>query len=218
MGFCLDGNNSGNGILMSGRKNVEIRNGTLRGWNNAITDMDPMNSTTPFNHRVINVRAEGNGSGILFYGKGHLIKGCSFLNNISISVNISGIISGNHFYNCPTGIINLIGTTRDNVLTDCDATGISGGGIIAGNLVVNSASVSGTGINCNFGSVIGNTVYTNVSGQTGINLSGTGSPIIMDQNTVLGGGTHYAGGGSNVIWAGSSSATASLWGNNAGHP
>jgi hypothetical protein len=65
------------------------------------------------------------------------------------------------------------------------------------------------------GSVIGNTVYT--SSGTGINLStAISSPIIMDQNTVSGAATHYAGGSSATVWAGKSGDNP--WGSNAGHP
>ena len=33
------------------------------------------------NHRIINVRVEVNSIGILFYGSGHLVKGCTAANN-----------------------------------------------------------------------------------------------------------------------------------------
>jgi hypothetical protein len=214
MGFGLNGNSSGTGIYMSGRKNVEIRNGTLRGWGYAISDAEMMNPSTPYNHRVINVRSEDNAAGIVFYGNGHLIKGCSFLNNTSIGINTSGTVSGNQIHNCPTGIVSGSGTTRDNALNFCNTMGISGGGTIIGNTVMNSMSGTGTGIHCNYGSVIGNTVYTGASGQTGINLSS--EPVVMDQNTVVGSGTHYAGGGVNTVWAGKS--LDNPWGSNAGHP
>jgi hypothetical protein len=214
MGFCLNGNVDGDGIYMYGRKNVEIRNGTLRGWRFAIFDSPPTPTPLmPFNHRVINIRAEGNAQGLIFTGSGHLIKGCSFLNNTGNGINASGTVSGNQIHNCLTGIINVGGTTRDNAVTNCD-NGIFGGGTITGNTVVNNTSGTGTGITCNYGSVIGNTVSTRASGQTGIQLYST--PVVMDQNTVDGSGTHYAGGGSSTVWAGKSADNP--WGSNAGHP
>jgi hypothetical protein len=213
MGFCLNGNSSGTGIYMSGRKNVEIRNGTLRGWFYAIYDSDMMNPSQPRNHRVINVRAEGNATGVAFSGVGHLIKGCSFLNNTGNGLIVSGgTVSGNQVHNCPTGITNGNGTTRDNAVTNCDA-GIVGSGIITGNTVENNTSGSGYLISCDYGSVIGNTVLVG-SGRTGIKLSSY--PVVMDQNTVDGSGTHYAGGSSSTIWAGKS--LDNPWGSNAGHP
>ena len=89
---------------------------------------------------------------------------------------------------------------------------LTGVGTISNN-VVNNCQV---GINCQGGSVIGNTVTCN-NGQTGFILSTlTSNPILMDQNTVSGVGTHYNGGGSATVWAGKNSDNP--WGSNAGHP
>lgn len=173
MGFCLTGISVGSGIEMVGRKNVEIRNGVLRNWWTGIHAPDSVTS----GHRAINIRAEANhSSGIAMAGDGHLIKGCTALDNTQYGIYLTGA-----------------GTISNNVVTN-----------------------NTFGIYCTRGSVIGNTVTCN-SGQTGFFLSDlTSNPILMDQNTVSGAGTHYSGGSSATIWAGKN--TDNPWGSNAGHP
>ena len=70
MGYCLSGNSTSHGISGTSN-NVEVRNGTLRGWNHAI-DMWGTQC------RIINLRAQENAYGInLGTNGGHLIKGCT---------------------------------------------------------------------------------------------------------------------------------------------
>jgi parallel beta-helix repeat protein len=193
MGFAITGLNRGatRGILgenSGGLKNVEIRNGTVQGFEFGITDAT--SSSTSF--RVFNARVRENSYGITLPGSGNLIKGCTVSNNTDgIYVNMS--------------------TASGNVVENC-GRGIFGTGTISGNLVKNCAT--GIEIHGAGGSVIGNTVFCD-TGQTGISLS-TSAPIIMDQNTVSGTGTHYSGGGSNTVWAGKSATYP--YGNNAGAP
>jgi hypothetical protein len=177
MGFRLNGPGSGFGIIIdSGRKNVEIRNGSLRGWWVAVEEV-----VAGVNHRIINVRVEGNVNGIDLCGKGHLIKGCAAADNTDF------------------GIRSLGGSSVT----------------ISGNVAVNNGSY---GIFCGgVGSVIGNTVTSNIPAQTCYFLStSTSEPIMMDQNTASGPGTHYLGGSSATVWAGKSSTYP--YGNNAGAP
>ena len=92
MGFSLT--NSGEtgstvGIYMNGRTNVEIRNGTVRGFKYGLD--------CPYGHnlRAINVRAAGNGYGIYFEGDNHLIKSCNVIYNNTYGIFMrSGIITG----------------------------------------------------------------------------------------------------------------------------
>jgi len=80
MGYTIEGPNSGTnyGIYMSGRSNVEVRNGTLRDFDTGICEY----SDNGIGHRVINVRSISNGSrGISLSGKGHLIKECTAAEN-----------------------------------------------------------------------------------------------------------------------------------------
>lgn len=174
MGFCLSGSGSGDGIYMDGRKNVEIRNGTLRGWKNGIEEANNLS----IGHRVINIRAESNSlSGILLRGKAHLVKGCTAANNGADGIYIYvGTASGNQVTGCNLGIYVFIGNVISNMVNN-NITGIS----------INQS-----------GSIIANTIYCD-SGQTGITFSSL-NPILVDQNTVHGPGTHYPAGGSGTAW------------------
>jgi hypothetical protein len=90
MGFSLT--NSGAvgytyGIIMNGRNNVEIRNGTVRGFNVGVAG-----DGTKL--RAINVRAPNNAFGINIWGSNHLIKGCNASNNTTTGIYLqSGLIS-----------------------------------------------------------------------------------------------------------------------------
>jgi parallel beta-helix repeat protein len=160
MGFSLNGNSNKCGIIMAGRNNVEIRNGTLSGWAYGIFE----SSVDGSSHRVLNVRAKGNTWGIMLNGTGHLIKGCTVLDstaNQGIWVEGGGAstISGNVVRNCKVGIQ------------------LGAGGIVVGNSV------------------------TSETGQTGIVLSfESAKPIMVDQNSVVGAGTHYSGGSNATAW------------------
>jgi hypothetical protein len=69
------------GIGINGRSNVEIRNGTVRGFNDGIIVIVAPGQLGE-NHRVINVRTIGNNSsGIALQGRNFLIKGCTSSNN-----------------------------------------------------------------------------------------------------------------------------------------
>jgi parallel beta-helix repeat protein len=170
MGFTLSGTTGGTGVLLNGSRSVEVRNGTFKGWGTVISSLG-----TDSGHRVLNVRVDSNSIGIYLSGLGHLVKGCTAVNNASQGIFVEG-------------------------------------GTISGNV----ASQNGTGIQSNWGSVIGNSVWCNAN-QIGIELStNTQYAVVMDQNSVCGPGTRYKGGSSSTVWAGSSNPTA--WGNNAGHP
>ncbi len=78
------------GIFMSGRSNVEIRNGTVQGFGIGIGD----DSSDATKHRAINIRAINNGTGIFFGGNNHLIKNCNGSNNAGNGLFMaSGIIA-----------------------------------------------------------------------------------------------------------------------------
>jgi hypothetical protein len=212
MGFTLSGSGIDNfGIYMHDRKNVEIRNGTVSGWNTGIYE-DGMGLA----HRVINVRVVGNIYGIWLKGSCHLIRAC-----LASARNIA-----------PTGygLVVTHGTVQDCQVKNYSQAGIRIEGahctIVSGNVVTNATD--GYGItalgpallmanavaNCQTGiyaqsaaSFIGNTVST-FSGQTGIAApNAIVNPTLMDQNTVTGGGTHYSWGSGTVAWR-----------NNAGYP
>jgi hypothetical protein len=110
MGFRINGTTGGTGILLNGRKNVEVRNGTFQGWGTVIAE-----SQTGSGHRVLNVRADTNSIGIFLYGMGHLVKGCTALSNASYGIFVEGgTISGNVASQCGTGIYCKWGSVIGN--------------------------------------------------------------------------------------------------------
>ncbi|MHC1727824.1 MAG: hypothetical protein AB9866_17775 [Syntrophobacteraceae bacterium] len=143
MGFCLSGKGTNNGIFMSGRKNVEIRNGTLRNFARGVTE----DSSSSVRHRIINVRVEGNGShaagssGIDLSGNAHLVKGCTASGSrFGISIN-SGTVSGCKVEGCGFGInIDEAGNAIGNFVV-CAATDFAG--ILGGNLMLDQNTVMG---------------------------------------------------------------------------
>jgi hypothetical protein len=205
MGFAPYGpsnsSSTASGIYLNGRNNVEVRNGTLGGWYYGVFE----NSSSGAEHRVINLRAQGNRSGILLNGNRHLIKGCTALpggfgSGDGLDIFGTGTVSGCTVFNFSSGTGILIGdgTVSGNVVFSC-ATGINASG--RGVTSYNQVSACGTGIyGSGGGSIIGNAVSAN-SGQTGIVPStSTSTPNVLDQNTVGGSGTHYGPGSSATVW------------------
>jgi hypothetical protein len=81
-GYTISGNNtsSGHGVYMNGRRNVEIRNGTIRNFgSNGIYE----ESASGNSHRVINVRVMNNrGWGIYLEGSNHMVRDCTASSNV----------------------------------------------------------------------------------------------------------------------------------------
>ena len=139
MGFRLSGNLASHGISGTSN-NVEVRNGTLSGWNHAI-DMWGTHC------RIINLRAQGNTYGIhLGTNGGHLVKGCTVKDNTD------------------TGIFFSDSTISNNVVSVSASAfyGIVGDGIISGNRVTgpHKWGIFRTGP----ANIIGNTVYSGGGG------------------------------------------------------
>jgi hypothetical protein len=93
MGFSLSyaGSLWSVGVYMGDRTNVELRNGTVRGF----TQAGIMGNEPGSNHRVVNVRALDNigGHGILLRGSSNLVKNCTASNNVAGFIIVSGNIS-----------------------------------------------------------------------------------------------------------------------------
>jgi hypothetical protein len=145
MGFSLIGNGTNKGIYMSGRKNVEIRNGCLQNFSYGIQE----ESATGVRHRVINVRVEGNNTylldsyGISLQGNAHLVKGCTaWGSNTGISIS-NGTVSGCQVEGCKFGIsMNGAGNMIGNVVV----VGASpAAGILGGDLMLDQNTVFGDG-------------------------------------------------------------------------
>jgi hypothetical protein len=216
MGFTLAYTGTGttySGIYMQGRKNVEIRNGTVRGWGAGVFEYAYWVSV---GHRVINIRAVDNGAGVFLRGNGHLIQGCmatsSRPNADGLIIELgSGIISGCLVKNFDTfGIFGSYSTViSGNVVIGNGASGNIGirsyRSLVKGNQVSNCGYM---GIEVQSpASLIGNTVSTSSSSQTGIAVTIPDTLTLMDQNTVTGPGTRYSWGSGTVAWR-----------NNAGYP
>ena len=166
MGFRLNGpggSGSYDGIRMSGRHNVEIRNGTIRyfpkyGINESLGGIGE-------GHRAINLRVRNNGdTGIYLSGKGNLVKDCTCFSNggAGIVASEASTITGNTCYdNTSTGI-----------------SGAGGGCTITGNTCYGNELY---GIYASAGStVLGNTCRSNLEG---IHLEGNN---FVAQNTATG--------------------------------
>jgi hypothetical protein len=181
-------------VQLYGRKNVEIRNGTLSGWDVGIYVSGPGVA-----HRVINVRFEDNTKGMLLNGSGHLVQGCQATAGSSAVYGFyvgQGTVTGCQVKNLAGDAIMIGSVTTGSIISGNVVTSAPGGiGLIAsgpslimGNEVTNCA----TGIWSNGGSLVGNTVNTASSSQIGIAVPHSASfPTLMDQNTVTGPGTHY---------------------------
>jgi hypothetical protein len=146
MGFCLSGTNSGYGIYMGGRKNVEIRNGVVSGWNIGICEGNGPDDS--HGHRVLNIRAADNGYGIALAGRDNLIKGCTVLNSAQhgIHLNNIGTISNNVVNNCSLGILAYGGSVIGNTIT-CNSgqTGIDLSSDTSTYIMVDQNTINGTG-------------------------------------------------------------------------
>jgi hypothetical protein len=185
---------------MNGSTNVEIRNGTITGFDTGIAEA----SNSGAAHRIINVRAIGNKTGIHLFCAGNLVTGCEASEtgstHYAIYIGWQAIISG-CTVNLDSGYgIICSGTVRNNVVLGSSnaGTGISAwlGSLVMGNEV--SGCANGIRVeNGSSASVIGNTVIT-TNGSTGIYLSSGTVPDMLDQNTVSGPGAHYSGTGSGT--------------------
>ncbi|MCE5186511.1 MAG: right-handed parallel beta-helix repeat-containing protein [Planctomycetaceae bacterium] len=201
-GFAIVGPGTANysGVDMFNRKNVEIRNGTLRAFGYGIKE----NNADARYHRVIDMRVLNNKvAGIQLFGTGHVIRGCTVAYNggvdasalsFGISAGFRAIVSGNSVYNNGNSsrvAVLAISASDGSTITDnscCDngtsATVVSSEGYVYG---------IKTGYNC---LISGNNVSHNGSG-TGLSFfvygikAESGSTII--RNTASGNGSATTG-------------------------
>jgi len=176
MGFSIVGPGTGSGINMSGYSNIEVRNGTVRGFFNGIYE----SVGTGKNFRIINVRTVGNlGDGMSLFGFSHLVKDCAASGNNGNGIYSNGygsMITGNTSYdNGSDGIYAGRGSTiSGNTCYTNRSSGIHAG---EGTNVIGNTSYGNTlyGISAGIGSKISdNTAHSNTS--TGI-LTADGSTI-----------------------------------------
>lgn len=148
MGYSLVGpaSGTGSGIYMDGRRNVEIRNGTVRSFaQSGIYEADSAGR----NHRLLNVRVFSNGMlGVFLSGEGHLVKDCTAAANGSTGVyaGAASTLTGNTIYhNDGYGISAGASTITGNTITANDDAGIlaSDRSMVAGNTISGNNQSSG---------------------------------------------------------------------------
>ncbi len=182
-GFQLKGPNSGKqcGVLMGSRSNVEIRNGTICNFYQAIYEV----RDTGKNHRVVNIRAVSNkNSGIYLTGQGHLVEGCTVSENgTACSETAFGIRTGR---GCTvTG--NVLFNNGHSCAGEVHAINAGFGSTVTGNTVrSNGTSAAGQVYGISAGkscTVSGNTVDFNGTSATGASVIGI---TAEEWSTVLG--------------------------------
>ena len=213
MGHTITG--SGDyGIHITGQSNVEIKNGTVKGF----SDRGIYSDYNGNGNRIINMRSLSNSqAGIILMGNDHLVKDCIAAHNghagiyVRSDSTVTGskvhdnsfagiyaeqgcLITGNTMYNnssrgMQTGAgCTIIGNTAYN---HTNAEGVMTG---EGSIVVhNSTYDNHVGIKAGTGcSVIGNSAYSN-------NLYGidAGNSNVVDQNSMYNNGTQNLRTGSN---------------------
>lgn len=164
MGYTMSGG-TGNGISMDGRSNVEISNGTVRGFTeNGIYE----GNADGVGHRVIRVRAVANGSsGIYLRSRANLVQNCTATGNGGSGIHLSHVseVSHNTVYDNDTyGIYTQAACSVSyNTVYDNQNTGIY---VYVGSVVsYNSTTENGSyGIYAYSGSTVShNTAYNNGS-------------------------------------------------------
>lgn len=170
-GFSLTGNNTGSGIYMTDRINVEIRNGTIRNFSYGINDdyILMVSNGTSTNHRVIGVRAMSNVNfGIKLYGPNNEVRDCSASNN-GTSAAVGSSVFGISVANNSTVTGNTVNGNGGSAQINAYVSGITAGTgcTITGNTVSNNGYMAAEnttiyGIAASSGSKItGNTVSSN---------------------------------------------------------
>jgi parallel beta-helix repeat protein len=216
MGFSLSGDGTGSydGIYMSGRANVEIRNGTVRNFG-----LDGIHETSSVakGHRVINIRARDNGNrGINVLSKNSLVERCTSMGNGSYGI-VAGngsTITGNTCYtNSDYGIYAYSGVTvTGNTCYYNSSYGIyaNTGATVTGNTCRDNED---HGIWASTGSTVtGNTCYSNDSDgiHTDIGATVTGNTcssndsdgIYANTGSTVTGNTCYGNGGYGIYLCG----------------
>jgi hypothetical protein len=193
MGYSLIGPGSGtdSGIRMGSRKGVEIRNGTVRGFNLGIYE----SSTSGKGHRVIEVRCVANGlSGIYLRSSGNLVKDCTveengnsaastaygiYANNgstvIGNTINNNGDSAAGYVYGIYTGLGSTV-TNNTVRASGNSATGpVYGIYAAAGTVTNNTANYNGSYVSGDVYGIhaaIACTVSNNISSYSGFRASG----------------------------------------------
>lgn len=171
-GFTIAGPDTGAtiGILMDGRRNVEIHNGTVRDFGGRGIH-EKAKGGPASGKRIIGVRVLSNGGcGICLGGDGLLVRDCLVADNGGSGICAGGIITGNVVLDNATGGIACgdRALVSGNTVSRGDKTGIFARSCctIRDNVV---SETGGTGIYTEYGSLVTGNVVTgaNKSGVTG---------------------------------------------------
>ena len=156
-----------NGIHMNGRKNVEIRNGTITGFGNNGVYEENQNGAK--GHKVTGIRVVSNGgNGISLAGGGHLITGCTASLNCLAEGNWWGGIRCGYETTVTCNVVHA--NSSNGIVTD-------GGCMISDNTIGDN---SGVGIFAFNGcTVTRNTIMGNFHG-----IYANADGILVRENTV----------------------------------
>jgi hypothetical protein len=156
------------GIYMHGRKNVEIRNGSISDFSVGIFE----DSAAAIGHNVNNIRALRNYVAISLSGTNHMVMRCTASNNSSDGIYVN-----------------------EGIVSECTAQGGNNRGIdIVNGLIKNCYAVSNRiGFQILSGAAIGNVAINNEHYGFLIG-SDPALPVMMDQNSAINNGTNYSGG------------------------
>jgi hypothetical protein len=173
MGFSLIGSGSGldRGVFIDGQRNIEIRNGTIRGFAAGIW------AQSSALVRLYRLRATENSSeGIRLQGGRHMIRDCVIASNGNFGLAVGGPswIAGNFIHsNQISGIRSLGGgrlTIMDNVIVD--------------NNLADNATNAGISLDDDASVVLRNYLAGNL--RANIRVDTNGNSNILEQNVLVG--------------------------------
>jgi parallel beta-helix repeat protein len=195
-GFTITGpgkySYTGFGIYMNGRRNVEIKNGTIRGFGLAAIRE---NSSVGREHRVLYMRIQDNGSNadsygaISFNGSANFILNCTVTGNACGGINVGSgttVIGNTAHSNGQIGINAANGSTvsgNTSSYNEADGISASGSSVLIGNTVYHNGR---DGISAYDGSTVKNNAAS-YNTRYGILL---GSYDLVDGNTAYNNNTY----------------------------
>ncbi len=180
-GFSLIGPGFGTnyGVVMNGRSNIEIRNGSVCRFYHGIYEQNSLSKS----HRIIDLRASSNvNSGIYLLGSNHLVKDCTASYNgytgtvyvYGIRVGIGNIVTGCTVYNNGKSASNFV----YGIHTDAGCT-------VNGNVITSNGESSTGGLVYAVSVGDGCTVTSNTVFDNGRNATGNVRGIHINRGVLL---------------------------------
>lgn len=193
-GFSMIGDDSlgRHGVAIEGiHKNITIRNGTIRDFDNGILE----SSTQGRGHKIIGVGVLSNrGNGIRLLGGNHLVNDCTVSDNGTLSSDdVHGILVQGYSSVTNNKVYNNGGSSFRSV----EGIFVGNGSKVSGNVICsNGISATGgtTGIHANIGcTVTGNTIVSNGGSSSSVKGLWTSNGSTITGNTVCLNGTSASG-------------------------